>query len=71
MKLAGVDATMFARVFNVFDTRYFNGAVFSSSGSPYYSRFPAADLTTLDDPTRFYPPRRIEIGIGLRGTPKQ
>jgi hypothetical protein len=60
-------ATLFGRVFNVFDSRYFNGFVFNSSGSPYYSRYPAADLVTLNDPTRFYPPRRIEIGIGLRG----
>ena len=70
IRLAGLDATVFARVFNVFDTRYFNGFVFNSSGSPYYSRYPAADRVTLNDPTRFYPPRRIEIGIGLRGTPK-
>src|SRR6185436_10466602 len=32
--------TVFARVFNVFDTRYFNGPVFETTGSPYYSRFP-------------------------------
>jgi TonB-dependent receptor-like protein len=64
----GFDATVFARAFNVFDTRFFNGFVFTSTGSPYYSRYPAADRATLDDPTRYYGPRRIEIGIGLRGT---
>jgi hypothetical protein len=69
LRLAGLGATVFARVFNVLDTRYFNGFVFNSSGSPYYSRYEAADVVTLNDPTRFYPPRRIEIGIGLRGTP--
>jgi outer membrane receptor protein involved in Fe transport len=70
LKLAGLGATLFARVFNVFDTRYFNGFVFNSSGSPYYSRYPTADLVTLNDPTRFYPPRRIEIGMVLSGNPK-
>ncbi|TMQ73515.1 MAG: TonB-dependent receptor [Candidatus Eisenbacteria bacterium] len=66
VRLAGLGATVFARAFNVFDTRYFNGFVFDSSGSPYYSRYGAADVVTLNDPTRYYPPRRIEIGIGLR-----
>ncbi|HET9325634.1 MAG TPA: TonB-dependent receptor [Candidatus Eisenbacteria bacterium] len=59
--------TFFARVFNVFDTRFWHGSVYSSSGSPYYSRYPAADVASLVDPTRYYSPRRIEIGIGLRG----
>ena len=67
VKLGALDITMFARVFNVFDTRYFNGSVFNSSGSPYYSRYLAADVATMNDPTRYYPPRRIEIGIGLHG----
>ena len=49
-------AGVFVRVFNLFDTRYFNGAVFASTGSPYYSRFPAADGVALADPTRFYRP---------------
>jgi hypothetical protein len=55
----------FARVFNVFDTRFFNGFVFPSSGDPYYSRFPGKDEATLNDPTRFYGPRRIEVGLTL------
>ena len=54
---------LFARVFNVFDTRFFNGAVFTTTGSPYYSRSPQADIVALRDPTRFYPPRRIELGL--------
>ena len=37
--------------------------VFSTSGSPYYSRFPEVDRVPLHDPTRFYPPRRIELGL--------
>ncbi|HMB70651.1 MAG TPA: TonB-dependent receptor, partial [bacterium] len=61
----GADASMFLRAFNVFDTRYFNGFVFESTGSPYYSRFPEADRVALGNPTRFQPPRRIEVGITL------
>ncbi len=53
---------VFARVLNVFDTRYFNGYVFSTTGSPYYSRFPEPDWSGLHDAGRFYPPRRIELG---------
>jgi len=66
-KLGGTAVNFFARVFNVFDTRFWNGAVYNSSGSPYYSRYPAADIAALVDPTRYYQPRRIEIGVGLRG----
>lgn len=65
MKMQGLQMSLFARVFNLFDTRYFNGAVFSSTGSPYYTRFAAQDAVALADPTRFYPPRRIEIGVRL------
>jgi outer membrane receptor protein involved in Fe transport len=56
---------LFARVFNVFDTRYFNGFVFTTTGSPYYSRDPVADQVRLGDPTRFYGPRRIELGVRI------
>jgi hypothetical protein len=61
----GTNAAMFLRAFNVFDTRYFNGFVFESTGSPYYSRFPEADRVALGNPTRFHQPRRIEIGVRL------
>ena len=64
---AGVQLRGFARVFNVFDTRFNNGFVFESSGSPNYSRFPSADYVSLADPTRFYAPRRVEVGVSLRG----
>ena len=69
-ELAGRQASACSlRVFNLFDARYFNGPVFASTGSPYYSRFPEADEVALADPTRFYAPRRIEVGvrIGLGG----
>ena len=55
----------FARGFNVLDTRYNNGFVFANSGSPYYSRTPSSDQNSLEDPTRFYAPRRIEVGLSL------
>jgi hypothetical protein len=61
--MMGQSVNLFARVFNVLDSRFFNGGVFSSTGSPYYSRFPEADAEALQNPTRYYPPRRIEIGI--------
>ena len=59
----GNSFNLFARIFNVFDARYFNGFVFNSTGSPDYSRFPKPDEVTLMDPSRYYPPRRIEIGV--------
>ena len=62
--------TAFARVFNVFDTRYFNGPVYETTGSPYYSRFPITDQRALLDPTRLYPPRRIELGLTYNGRAK-
>jgi len=52
-------------VFNLLDSRFFNGFVFSSTGDPYYSRFPTTDIATLLDPTRFYAPRRIELGLTM------
>ena len=69
--LAGVPFSVFTRVFNLFDQRFDNGPVFDTSGSPYYSRFAAKDQVALSDPTRFYPPRRVEIGIGLRSAGSQ
>jgi outer membrane receptor protein involved in Fe transport len=59
----GTETSVFARAFNVFDARFFNGAVFQSTGSPFYSRFPEADRVALSDPTRFQEPRRVEVGI--------
>jgi outer membrane receptor protein involved in Fe transport len=55
---------LFLRVFNLFDTRYFNGPVYATTGSPYYARFPSpGELVTLQDPTRLYQPRRLEVGV--------
>ena len=57
-------------MFNVFDTRYFNGPVYETTGSPYSSRFPVTDQRALLDPTRLYPPRRIELGLTFSGRAK-
>lgn len=59
----GQTFSSFLRVFNAFDAKYFNGSVFASSGSPFYSRFPSRDEGALQNPTRLYAPRRIEVGF--------
>lgn len=63
--VAGWNLSVFARVFNLFDTTFFNGFVYGNTGSPAYSITPAADRNSIIDPTRFYPPRRIEVGISM------
>ena len=65
---AGAPLSLFGVIYNVFDTRFFNGAVFANTGSPYYSRTDtASDQKELANPTRYYPPRRIEVGIRWEG----
>ena len=64
-KLGGWEMSIFARVFNLFDATFFNGFVFANTGSPDYSLTPTADRNTLIDPTRYYAPRRIEIGVTM------
>ncbi len=63
LKAGDLAITVFSRVFNAMDTRFVNGFVFGNSGSPDYSRYPSADRAQLADPTRFYGPRRIELGM--------
>ena len=63
--VAGFGVNVFARVFNLFNTTYFNGAVFSTTGSPDYSLVPTTDRNALADPTRYLSPRRIEVGISM------
>jgi outer membrane receptor protein involved in Fe transport len=58
LRASGFHMSLFARIFNVFDTRYFNGFVYPDTGSPYYSLF-----AQVPDPTRYYAPRRIELGL--------
>ena len=57
---------VFFRVVNLFDSRYSNGFVFATTGSPYYTLTPPADAVALIDPARYAAPRRLELGIGLR-----
>ena len=62
-----VDFSFFLRVFNLLNSHSVNGFVFDTSGSADFSRFPFIDRVTLGDPSRFYEPRRIEVGISFRG----
>lgn len=57
--------SFFARVFNLFDSRFANGFVFSTTGSAFYTLTPPADATGLIDPARFAAPRRVEVGFGI------
>jgi outer membrane receptor protein involved in Fe transport len=64
----GVMLSVFLRVYNVFSNSYFNGFVFPTTGSPDYSLAKSSDRASLQDPGRFYPPRRIELGISIKGS---
>ena len=64
--LAGINWTAFLRVFNVFDEHFSNGFVYADTGSPYYTLIPAQQRNP--NPGRLSPPRRVEIGISLRGS---
>lgn len=63
--LGGLQMNAFLRVFNLFNTTYFNGDVFSTTGSPDYSTTELTDRLRLADPLRYFPPRRLEIGVSL------
>jgi outer membrane receptor protein involved in Fe transport len=67
-QLAAWRFSVFARAFNLLNATYFNGFVYGNTGSPDYSLTPVADRNSLVDPTRYYAPRRIEIGITLNST---
>jgi outer membrane receptor protein involved in Fe transport len=67
-QIGGLNMSAFARVFNLFNARYFNGPVFANTGSADYSVNPTTDRAALADPTRYYAPRRIEIGISLNSS---
>lgn len=66
-EFGGIAMSAFCRVYNLFDASFFNGFVFSTTGSPDYSLTTASDYAKLNDPERFYAPRRIEIGISVKG----
>ncbi len=65
-KIGEFNLGIFFRVFNLLNTHFVNGFVFPNTGSPDYSQFPVLDRVQLANPGRFYPPRRIEIGVSFR-----
>ena len=62
----GFKFSVFGRVFNLLNTNFVNGFVFANTGSPDYSLTPTVTAALLKDPSRFYEPRRIEIGLSFR-----
>jgi hypothetical protein len=64
--LSFAQLSVFLRALNVLNTFNANGFVFSTTGSPDYSQFPFLDRVQLSNPSRFYEPRRIEIGVSFR-----
>lgn len=64
-RMAGLNLSLFARGFNLLDTRFVNGFVFANTGSPDYSLNPTGDRATLMNPDRYFPPRRIEVGFTI------
>ncbi len=61
----GMDWTGFVRVFNLFDQHFTNGFVYADTGSPFYTL--NATQQRNPNPDRLSLPRRIEIGVSLRG----
>lgn len=68
-RLGGLDWTGFVRVFNLFDQHFANGFVYADTGSPLYTLDPAQ--LRNPNPGRLNPPRRVEIGVSLRGLIQQ
>ena len=66
--LFGTSMSVFARVFNLLDEHAVNGFVFTDTGSPYYTLNVAGNAALLTDPSRFYQPRRFEIGLSFNGS---
>ena len=67
INVRGPSFSIFGRIFNLFDSRFYNGFVFTDTGSPFYTRSPQVQEAVLEDPTRYYGPRRIELGVRLSG----
>jgi outer membrane receptor protein involved in Fe transport len=66
-KVFGSNLSLFARIFNLLNTRSANGFIFTDTGNPDYSLNPVGNRVTLMDPNRFYAPRRLEIGFSVSG----
>lgn len=64
--LSFINFSVYLRAFNVLNTHFANGFVFSGTGSPDYSITPTTDKSQLNNPARFFEPRRIELGISFR-----
>ena len=64
-KLGSIELSVFAHVYNLFNQDFVNGFVFAGTGSPDYSLTPITDRAQLINPSRFYEPRRIELGISF------
>lgn len=65
-ELSFINLAIFARATNVLNTNFVNGFVFANTGSPDYSVNAFADRASLQNPGRYYEPRKIEIGISFR-----
>jgi outer membrane receptor protein involved in Fe transport len=63
--VVGLRMNAFMRVFNLFNTTYFGGEVFATTGSPDYTANYVGDRLQLTNPLRYFAPRRIELGISL------
>lgn len=63
--IGGALMNVFVRVFNLFNTTYFNGEVFATTGSPDYTTNYVGDRLQLTNPLRYFAPRRIEVGVSL------
>lgn len=61
-----IGLSLFIRINNVFNTYFYNGFVFNTTGSPDYTLFPQLNRAQLSNPDRFREPRRIEFGISFR-----
>lgn len=65
-ELSFLSLSVFTRITNLFNSHFVNGFVFANTGSPDYSLTPSVHRSALSDPSRFYEPRRIEIGFSFR-----
>ena len=71
VRAAGAALSVFGVAYNIFDQRFFNGDVFADTGSPYYPRvLTFNEQKQLSNPTRYYTPRRIQLGIRWEGGPR-
>lgn len=68
-KLGGMNLSLFARGFNLLDTRFaFSGFVFDDTGSPDYTLNTVGQRGTLLNPLRYYSPRRVEVGLTINSS---